>query len=192
MELVTTEQMRKQAFKCKFDKHYSTLCRIAYGFIANKEECEDIVQETFIAVWNSKKDLLPEDEFAAYMTSSVKNNCITFIRKRRLDTVSIDDVILPPNMLQSDDVEKEWQNHKNNVLDEALSELPAKCKEVFLMNKIRGLRYREIAIVAGISEKTVENHMGKAIKILREYAKTHPLYMSLLTLISIHLMHIKL
>ena len=186
-----SESERKRQFKIKFDKHYSLLCNVAYGFVPDKDDCEDIVQETFISVWDKEKDLLPEKEFASYMVSSVKNNCISFLRKRKLDTVSMEDPTLIPANLSHDDAEDEREMEKYNALEEALASLPQKCREVFLMSKLKGMKYKEIASATGISEKTVENHMGKAMKILREYVAANPLIIILIIKISIHLMSIK-
>lgn len=59
------------------------------------------------------------------------------------------------------------------ILKEALSVLPPKCKEIFLLSKLKGMKYKEIAQMLSLSEKTVENQMGKAIKLLREFAATY-------------------
>ena len=82
---------RKDIFKSRFQEHYSRLCRIAYGYVSDQDDAEDIVQELFISVWNKRLDDMPEKEFAAYMTTSVRNSCVSFLRKRKEDTVSIDD-----------------------------------------------------------------------------------------------------
>ena len=81
---------RKDIFKSRFQEHYSRLCCIAYGYVSDQDDAEDIVQELFISVWNKRLDGMPEKEFAAYMTTSVRNSCVSFLRKRRDDTVSID------------------------------------------------------------------------------------------------------
>lgn len=64
------------------------------------------------------------------------------------------------------------------VLEEALATLPPKCKDIFLMAKLKGMKYREIAGELGISEKTVDNQMTKAVKLLRAYAAENPFLMT--------------
>lgn len=71
------------------------------------------------------------------------------------------------------------------MLDTILQEMPPKCREVFTMSKLQKLKYKEIALHLNISEKTVESHMGKAIKIIRTYMAQHPTIMAVLTLILI-------
>ena len=153
---------RKDIFKSRFQEHYSRLCRIAYGYVSDQDDAEDIVQELFISVWNKRLDDIPEKEFAAYMTTSVRNSCVSFLRKRKEDTVSIDDHPAP-----------EEGKTLQDILDSALETLPPRCKDVFLLAKLQGLKYREIAEKLEVSEKTVENQMTKAIKLLRAYVAAH-------------------
>ena len=192
---MTSELTRKEKFKRRFDRYYANLCREAFRYIPDRDECEDIVQETFISMWNNEKDALPENEFAAYMVSSVKNRCISFLRKRRIDTVSMDDGAISLSMNHLDDTDDDEEQTKDETrekaLEDALSMLPPKCREVFLLSKLRGMKYREIAEETGISEKTVENHMGKAIRILREYVAAHPDLLAIVTIMIQLMINIK-
>lgn len=161
---------RKELFKAKFQKHYSRLCNIAYGYVSDKEESEDIVQELFIDVWNKELDVMPEEDFAAYMTTAVKNRCISFLRKQKSDTVSIEDYHSPVNDVADENgaLDENMQSPEERLAS-ALAVLPPKCKDIFLMAKLQGMKYREIAENLNLSEKTIENQMTKAIKLLRAY-----------------------
>lgn len=178
----------KQDFKKRFDKYYPLLCKIAYGYIPYIDECEDIVQECFIAIWNNEKYKLNDNEFIAYMVRAVKNNCISYLRKKSNSNVSLDsissnyDVIdysintnpsLDSNIFEYDIPEVESEDLTNydsklRSLNKALQNLPPRCKEVFLLSKLHGFKYKEIALKLDISIKTVENQMGKAFKLIRE------------------------
>lgn len=165
---------RKERFKERFQQHYSRLCRLAYGYVGDCNECEDIVQELFINVWNKGKDDLPEREFALYMTMAVRNSCISFLRRKRTDMVSIDDHLEAAQATGLDfQPGEEEERHFADVLDEALGVLPPRCREVLLLAKLEGLKYREIAARLEVSEKTVENQMVKAVKLLRAYVAEH-------------------
>lgn len=163
---------RKDIFKSRFQEHYSRLCHIAYGYVSDRDDAEDIVQELFISVWNKQLDTMPEKEFSAYITTSVKNSCISFLRKRKEDMVSIDEYPASASCMP-DEIPEEGGKSPEEVLQAALSALPPKCKEVFLLAKLQGLKYREIAGKLNLSEKTVENQMTKAIKLLRVYVAEH-------------------
>lgn len=176
---------RENILKERFDVYYPMLCRIAFGYIPDPHECEDIVQECFIAVWNNGRDSLDEREFVMYMVRAVKNRCISFLRKQRQNVVSIDD---SPNVhVISDATEGDDDTPTpEEKLDNILSVLPPKCKEIFLLSKYNGLKYTEIAIKMDISVKTVENQMGKALRLIREQIKAGNIsYMLLLFLMMI-------
>lgn len=160
----------KEKFKERFIQYYPMLCRIASGYIPNTSECEDIVQECFIAVWNNGKHKLDEKEFLSYMVISVKNNCISFLRKQKNNIISIDNYLsyTVSNELIDEDVDSVTSDEK---IKRILSVLPPKCKEIFLLSKLYGLKYQEIATKLDISVKTVENQMGKALKLIREQLK---------------------
>lgn len=159
---------RKDRFKERFQKHYSRLCHIAYGYVANRDDSEDIVQELFINVWNKGKDELPENEFVPYMNMAVRNSCISFLRGKQDGTLSIDEHMNETSLVASEEHD-ENRPHPEEVLEDALSSLPPKCKEIFMMAKLRNMKYREIAHELNLSEKTIENQMTKAIRLLREY-----------------------
>lgn len=168
---------RKELFEARFKKYYPRLCSIACGYLSEAEACEDVVQESFISVWDKGKDVLPEAEFYAYMVRCVRNGCVSSLRRdKRLHTLSIENVQADSEELWSDNQE----HHKNALspeehLNEILKILPERCREIFLMSKLQMMKYRDIANKLDISEKTVENQMGKALRLLRSYAMTHSL-----------------
>ena len=156
------EVERKELFKVRFSKYYPVLCHTAAGYVADADDCEDIVQ-----------DRLPEEEFASYVTAAVKNNCISFLRKKqRLDIVSMDE---RPMVLADRAEELEPEDRYGAMLQDMLLQMPPKCREIFEMSKLRKMKYRDIAATLGISEKTVENQMGKALKIIRACLMSRPI-----------------
>lgn len=169
---------RKEQFEIKFKEYYPRLCSIAYGYIPDAESCEDVVQEAFISVWEKEKDTLPENEFYAYLVRCVRNGCISYLRKDKKGLIlSMDEVQVPQMEQWSENHEAEQTKHQHpeDILNEIMKILPERCREIFLMSKLHAMKYREIANKLNISEKTVENQMGKAIRLLRQYAATRPL-----------------
>lgn len=166
-----TKKHRKEIFKSLFEKHYPRLCAIAVGYISNKDDAEDIVQELFITAWNKELEALPEKEFAAYMTTAVKNGSLSFLRKKSERMVSIEDHPMAASSVpdESGDGYGNGRKSPEEMLEAALATLPPKCKEIFLMAKLKGMKYRNIAENLNLSEKTIENQMTKAIKLLRVY-----------------------
>lgn len=145
---------RKELFRVRFEQHYPRLCSIAYGYVSDYDESEDIVQELFIHIWDKGKDCLPEQELTAYLTTAVKNRCISFLRRKKEDTVSIEDYPLADHHLADETADSsENRPSPEEVLEEALSTLPPKCKDVFLMAKLKGMKYPP-----KLKDKTTETH----------------------------------
>lgn len=178
---------RKALFEIRFKKYYPRLCSIACGYVSEIETSEDIVQETFISVWNNEKDALPESEFYVYMIRCVRNRCISYIRKdKKMLNLSIETLPSSYHVDQiADHDDDKPQKHPEDHLQEILQILPERCRTIFLMSKLQAMKYKDIAQQLNISEKTVENQMGKALKLLRVYAISHPLYL-ILSIIILH------
>lgn len=166
---------RRDNFKVRFQKYYPRLCSMAAGYVMDRDDAEDIVQDLFISVWNKGKDTLPEGEFAAYMTTAVRNSCISFLRKKQEGTVSIEENRIAAEAIDDSDGYGDGEMTPEAHLHNALGTLPPKCKDIFLLAKLHGMKYKDIAAKLELSEKTVENQMTKAMKLLRAYAAQHRL-----------------
>lgn len=159
-------------FKELFAKEYNNLCRFANSYMQDSHLTEDIVQDTFIKIWEQKKDLISSPNIRFYLITSVKNNCISALRKQNTRNEVFTDAALElePEVFVTASQHKEELNEQKKKISEALNQLPPKCKEVFLLIKLYGMSYKQAAETLEISVKTVENQMGKAIKTLKDYA----------------------
>ena len=151
---------------------YSTsddLFLFAMGFIRNKELAEEIVSDVYVKIWNKRADIVKINNLKSYLFISVKNACLSNLRKMKNEKfISIDEFndfhFLPVEGPDNDLINKE-------VIEQiyaAIEALPPKCKLAFSLAKVNGLRYREIAEVMNISEKTVNNHLVYAMKKISE------------------------
>jgi RNA polymerase sigma-70 factor (family 1) len=158
-------------FQETFYKHYEPLCKYAFTIVKEPHSCEDIVQETFLRVWEKKQNLIGSEELTWYMYTAIRNNCLSFIEKKQktvLGDFNGQEIIDTPGERPSPTTkEKDY----DTLLKEALTNLPPKCREVFVLSRVSNLTYKQIGDSLGISIKTVENQMGKALKILRAYIK---------------------
>ena len=161
---------RKEEFKRSFEKYYPVLCNIAYRYLLDKETSEDIVQDTMLSVWQNKKDLLPESELVPYLKVSIRNNCISFLRKQTFEVLSIADEPVSQKVCSLTEECEEEGVASSEKIEHLLGVLPTKCSLVFRMNKLH--------------EKTVENQMGKAIRLLRDYVASHPYTLILFLVLS--------
>lgn len=171
-----TEESLHSNFRIFFDQHYQRLCSYAFSFLKDEESCEDIVQDIFIKIWLNRQDLIGSEQLKFYVFSAVRNNCLTRLQKnKKYRVVEMNDEDEVEEIIIKLDPEDEKTN-PTELIAKALDRLPPKCREVFLLSRIGNLTYLQIADNLGISIKTVENQMGKALKILRNFANENRIY----------------
>ena len=162
----------RESFNRIFRRSYKPLMRFCYRFVTDEDVAAEIVQDLFVKLWTNREKLNINTSFDAYMMSSVRNAAYTYINKERahqeahqMMAVEETDEADPSEQLQSNNLEDTYQK--------VLASMPEKRREVFLASRIEGLKYAEIADKLNISQKTVEAHMGAAIKQLREGLKEY-------------------
>lgn len=166
------ETQRNSLYREFFQREYAPACRYALSLLGDAHEAEDAVQEVFVKLWEQKPELLGTDGIKYYLLTSVRNKCISVLRTRKGRTV----VFTEQSPDGAEEHITEIQHRENATAQErkladALSQLPPACKDVFLMVKLHGLSYKQAAEQLEISVKTVENQMGKALRIFRDYAQ---------------------
>ena len=131
---------------------------------------EDIVQEVFLHLWESRSSITSPERMDQYLFKAVRNKMLEFVRAKKSyekhKQASIENKLSENNISEISDIYMKLEQ-----INSSLRHLPPKCRNVFVMHKFNGLTYAEIAEVEKISQKTVENHMLKAIKILRSKLK---------------------
>ncbi len=169
----------KQTFEQCFKGHYQKLCAYAFMYLNNKSDAEEAVQDTFFRLWeqHDKNELRTSRQ--AYLFRAVRNHCLN--RNRHLDVEKAYRNYLknqqePGNSSDSQTLENELKVK----IHKAIHRMPPERKNIFLLSRYEGLKNREIAEQLGISIKTVENQMGKALKFLKEELRE---YMPLLLLL---------
>jgi RNA polymerase sigma-70 factor (ECF subfamily) len=129
------------------------------------------VQEVFLIIWEKKQQLIGSGELKFYLYTAVRNNCYTYLQKSKKNPV----IAFAGQEIPADDPEPISEEVKekdfDTLLAEALNRLPPKCREVFVLSRIDKLTYQQIANRQNISVKTVENQIGKALRVLRVFVK---------------------
>lgn len=152
----------KKQFSEYFHTFYKPLCLHALHYLQDTSDVEDVVQETFANLW----DKLQTDNIASvksYLYTAVRNNCLTKIRDAK-PTTPIDQGFMDESLTEEEQMERaEMESRIWRMIDE----LPERRREIFLMAKRDGMRYKEIAEQTGLSVKTVENHVLRAMQSLR-------------------------
>lgn len=157
----------RAAFDAVFRAHYASLVGMAAGMLRERAVAEEVVQDVMLELWRRREALSIEDSLRAYLFRATRNRALNHVRhgrvERRGEPHAAGDRVTAPAAYASL-VEEEI----DVALRRAVSELPARCREVFELSRVHGLRYAEIAETLGISVKTVEAQMGKALRTLRE------------------------
>lgn len=152
-----------------FQSYYSPLCNYAYAIIRSKHSAEDIVQSIFIQLWEQNKiDHLIEPE--PYLIRCVKYKCLDFLRHKKRRKEDFPEAL--PDISSSESALLKEEDILP-MLHYFADKLPPKMRTVFLMSRKNELSYKEIAARLNISVKTVENHMGQALKKMRSFLKAH-------------------
>jgi RNA polymerase sigma-70 factor (ECF subfamily) len=164
-------------FEALFREHYNDLSNYACSIIRSKQDAEDVVQEIFIRLWQNSPSQLENPQIKFYLLTAVKNGCISLLRKEAHKKLIDLEVVYN---LQSPEEKPTPRNHAADFIDQALALLPPQCQVIFKMSRMGKLTYQQIAEELGLSVKTVENQMGKALKIMRDFARQHQISFSLL------------
>ena len=154
-----------------FRYNYRPLCMYALHYLQDVDLSEDIVQESYAALWEKLQEGVHVLNRKSYLYMMVRNRCLDHLRKKGIPTES-----LKPydtyGIIDDDDAQERSQTEAK--LWTAIDSLPEKCREVFILSKRDGLKYEEIAEELNLSVNTVRNQISKALKVLKE--GVHKLY----------------
>ncbi len=169
----------EEAYRTLFFDFFPSLCVFARRYIEQRETCEDIVQDTFYKIWKNRKYIDINTSGRNFLITSVKNSCIDYLRRMETEQSWQQKEKLKRTSYSFDDLYSTVELEE--MLNKALSRLPANIREVFEKNRFEGKTYAEIAAEQNISVKTVESYMTKALKQLRIELKDYlPLILLLL------------
>ena len=157
----------EKTFEKLFREHYTLLCNYANRFITDSYAVEDIVQNFFILIWEKKHLSVTPENFLPYAYRSIKNSCINYYKSEIIK----DDFITALTVEWQDQMDEEEDFIYKKEVQLAFRKLPDKCRNVFLLKSVSGLRYKEIADITGISVNTVKYHMGEAYRMMKEELK---------------------
>lgn len=156
----------ENAFEILFKTYYARLCYYANSLTEDINEAEEIVQNMFLQIWEKRENINLEASFKSYIYKAVKNRCLNYLRNKKLKSGHLSVI----KMDEGDSFDANDALHLEEIHDklyEVLEELPPKCKQIFQMSRMEGLKHQEIANQLDLKVKTVENQIGIALKYLR-------------------------
>ncbi|MFC1481471.1 RNA polymerase sigma-70 factor [Candidatus Neomarinimicrobiota bacterium] len=162
----------QDAFRMLFDKYAVILLDYALSIVKDVTVSEDIVQTVFVNVWQNRSRLNPQLSLKAYLYKSVRNQSLKVIQHKQVEHGAQDNVrslYYEPETEEDESLKLEW----TAALDQAISQLPERCRAVLIMSKYDGLSYTEIASALEISINTVKTQMGRAFAAIRRALIDH-------------------
>lgn len=157
------EHDSEPAFRALFDGHYARMFRIAYYYLQDDDLAEEVALDVLAEIWIKRKTMTLPDDFRHYSFVMVRNAAINvWNREHQIVRVPIDDADTPDCIASDSDTEL------FETYERLLADLPPRCREVFCRIKEDEASYAEVAAAMGISVKTVDAQLQKALRYLRE------------------------
>lgn len=161
----------EKAFTMLFRKYYSDLVLFAGTILPDKDVCEDIVQNVFVNLWAKRGQIEIRTSLKSFLLKSVSNGCLDEIRHRKVVYQHEAASLLTDEIYNIDTENYVLYSELNNHLQNALNQLPENYRKTFELSRIQGIRYKEIAQDLEVSERTVQERMGKTLDLLRKYLR---------------------
>lgn len=177
-------QGQESAFEQMFRTYYERLVHYAGTMLKDSDEAEEVVQTVFLTIWEKRADLEITLSLKAYLYRAVHNHCLNRIKHYGVrESHRQYSMYYQPQSTDSV-ADAIYGSELEDRIEQAVSKLPEQCQLVFRMSRFEEMRYQEIADQLGLSVKTIENQIGKALKILRrELADYLPLMVGFLHLL---------
>ena len=179
------EWVDEQAFEMVFKSHFKALHAYAQAIVKDSAEAEEVVQTVFLRLWEKRGNIKITTSLKAYLYKAVYHSSINQLKHKKVRMKYSEHHLYISQQeapIESRAFSEEGDEELGHRLENALNRLPEKCRLVFYLSRFEELKYQEIANRLGISVKTVEAHMGKALKILRvQLAEYLPILLMLLS-----------
>lgn len=161
------KQDDESAFTVLYDRYWDRIFTVACNRLKTPEQAEEIVQDIFVKLWERRATLQLQQSLSAYLSAAVKYRVINYldhlysIRKHQAELTYY---TLP---LSSSPEELFFVRELQDQIEATIQQLPEKCQMIFRMSRQQGMSNKEIAGKLALSERTVENHINRALKDMR-------------------------
>lgn len=153
-------------FEALFKTYYAPLVVYACRFVTETDIAREIVQDFFVRLYEKRLTLNIDTSIKSYLYRSVYNCCINYLNQRAIQEKHLRNIDM--EKVDEDNLENEINRiEMQQKIYEVIETLPAKCRRIFKMNRLEGLKNEEIAVKLNLSKRTVETQISKALKTLR-------------------------
>jgi RNA polymerase sigma-70 factor (ECF subfamily) len=156
-----------EAFDEIFRAYYARLVQFAAGMLGERAPAEELAQDVMLELWRRRASISVDNSLQGYLFRATRNRTLNYLRHEKV--VQRGSVFAAREMTTPAAGDRALaQQEIDAALQQALTVLPPRCREVFELSRVQGLKYAEIATALDISIKTVEAQMGKALRLIRE------------------------
>lgn len=164
----------EKALKYLLEHYHNYLMVVGLRYLSDKQRVEDVIHDVFADLWNKNKKIELTTSVKSFFRGAVINKCLSIIRKdSRMEYVSEHNFNLSDKKASPDQIID--RDKLKSIIDQTINNLPDKCKAVFKLSRYEGKSHKEISAIMNISTKTIENHMTKALKTLKNELKRRDL-----------------
>ena len=168
----------KDGFKYIFQQFYQPLYHLSSHYLEDPDDAKEAVQEAFVKLWGIRQNLDKDSNIRNFLFTLVKNNCLNLLKRKQLLLKHHEKIKWMEMHYQYESLSRMGDdylefNELKDKIDLAIRNLPEHCRLVFEMSRFEQLKNREIAEKLGVTQKTVEAHLTRALKILRNDLKEY-------------------
>ncbi|MFA5848395.1 MAG: RNA polymerase sigma-70 factor [Bacteroidales bacterium] len=157
------------ALRQLYDKYAPTVYRFVFSVLRNPHDSEEITQMVFIKIWDIRSTLRDDTNLISFLLTIAKNSSYNFLKHKYKEKLMFEKMELSlkdkaSGLVDNTLIEKDL----NDMLSTLIDKLPPRRREVFVLNRFKGLSYKEIADKLEISENTVDTQMRKALQFIKD------------------------
>lgn len=167
MLLASLKRGEVEAFDNIFAAYYEKLCIYLLSYTDDKDKIEDVVQETFLTLWAKREQLDIRTSLKSYLYRSAHNKLMDTFREQNKNRSLLSEYY-HTSLIRAIDLDEDYKAQQMENLKNCMDKLPVRCRKVFTANKITGKKYQQVANELNLSLKTVEGHITRAYKLLKE------------------------
>jgi RNA polymerase sigma-70 factor (ECF subfamily) len=156
------------AFDVLYKKYCKKVYKFGYSILKSTEESENLMQDVFLNLWENRHKVEKDSSIKSYVFTITYNSAISIIRKKTRESEFVEYLKSLQEINEEPANVKLEYDELAKKLDDIIQKLPPRQKEVYILHRVEGLKYSEIAERLHISVNTLENHMSRELKTIRE------------------------
>ncbi|WP_256007351.1 RNA polymerase sigma factor [Pedobacter deserti] len=162
----------KQAFESLYHRYKHRIAGNLLRLLKSEELAEEILQDMFVRLWDRRSSIDPEQSFRSYLFRVAENKVMDYYRRMARDKKMREKLTAAVSELYSHIEEDIFSKENSRMLQEAIDQLPPQRKQVFILCKMEGKSYKEVAELLSISPSTINDHLYKANLFLKAYFRS--------------------